>query len=395
MFEGCTASANADVGFLIGGAAVSNCAASYNGHGFSVFNSVVSGCVALRNDGAGIAASGNSIIRDNTCSENLGRGIFVGNVFNPATSSQHNRIEGNLVLNNPVGLDILWSENVVESNTVRANTDNYAIVAGNQVKILLCELPETIEVPATVVLAGDLTGTAGSNGILITADNVTIDLAGHALVGIAGTLDGVLVTGVHANISVRNGSVRDWDGDGVDTSAATLGSISDVQVLSNGVGVRSGTEMMINKVTSRGNSSTGILAEGACQVIDCIASTNGNNGIVVGDSSTVERCNLFDNAGNGIVVANTARIVGNNCDLHNDAGMAGILVNGDRNRIDGNHLARNTVGLSVPASGNFNVIMRNSASGNGGNYSIVGANNDVGPFGTAAAATSPWANLQN
>ena len=81
--------------------------------------------------------------------------------------------------------------------------------------------------------------------------------------------------------------------------------------------------------------------------------------------------------------------------MHNDAGMAGILVSGDRNRIESNHLTRNTTGLVVPAGSTNNTIIRNSASGNvNPPYSVV-AGNDLGPIGTAATAASPWANLSN
>ena len=45
--------------------------------------------------------------------------------------------------------------------------------------------------------------------------------------------------------------------------------------------------------------------------------------------------------------------------------------------------------------GTNNVITRNSVWGAGvGNYNIP-ANNDVGPIGTAATATSPWANFSH
>jgi hypothetical protein len=53
-------------------------------------------------------------------------------------------------------------------------------------------------------------------------------------------------------------------------------------------------------------------------------------------------------------------------------------------------------GIEV-AGGSYsnNVIVRNSVSGNGsGNYQNPG-NNDFGPIGTAATATSPWANISH
>ena len=269
VFEACVAVSNGGSGFT-GIMNLQNCTAAFNATGFDIRDGTIIGCAGTGND-IGILARGGAVLRHNSITSSFVAGIQISN---GASSSTRNLIENNLVVSGGIGIDVDWPDNVIRANTVRANTDNYSLVPGNQVEILLCQLPETIDVPARVVLAGDLTGVAGSNGILITADNVTIDLAGHALVGVAGSLDGVLVTGVRANISIRNGTVRDWDGDGIDTSSATLGSVSDLQLLSNGVGLRSGTDMMITKVASRGNSGTGILAEVACRVIECIASTN-------------------------------------------------------------------------------------------------------------------------
>ena len=87
-------------------------------------------------------------------------------------------------------------------------------------------------------------------------------------------------------------------------------------------------------------------------------------------------------------------MVSNNCDSNGSGGDgAGIHVNATRsdNRIEGNNLIFNNTGMSVNDSGNL--IIKNSASGNNTDYDIV-AGNDVGPIGSAATATSPWANIQ-
>jgi hypothetical protein len=45
-----------------------------------------------------------------------------------------------------------------------------------------------------------------------------------------------------------------------------------------------------------------------------------------------------------------------------------------------------------------NIIIKNSVSGTAGgvgNNYIVPAGNDLGPVGTAASATSPWANISH
>ncbi len=63
------------------------------------------------------------------------------------------------------------------------------------------------------------------------------------------------------------------------------------------------------------------------------------------------------------------------------------------NRIDGNTLSRNAIGVEVVAGATGNTIIRNSALGNtSAAYSIV-AGNDVGPIGPASTATNPFANI--
>src|SRR5215212_2971187 len=52
-------------------------------------------------------------------------------------------------------------------------------------------LPTNITVSGSYYLATNLTGVSGTNGITITVDNVTLDLNGFALIGVAGSSNGV------------------------------------------------------------------------------------------------------------------------------------------------------------------------------------------------------------
>ena len=83
-----------------------------------------------------------------------------------------------------------------------------------------------------------------------------------------------------------------------------------------------------------------------------------------------------------------------------------IHVTGNDNRIEGNNVANNDRGIDVDLGGN--IIIKNTASGNGANYDIV-ADNRYGPIiditalgapaatGSSAAGTlassDPWANF--
>lgn len=84
--------------------------------------------------------------------------------------------------------------------------------------------------------------------------------------------------------------------------------------------------------------------------------------------------------------------------------MFGRRVSGQANRIEGNTVTGNVLGIGVDVSGNL--IIRNSASLNSVNYNIA-ANNKVGVIvnapnsagisgsvgGAGVGSTDPWANF--
>jgi len=61
-------------------------------------------------------------------------------------------------------------------------------------------------------MAGTLTGIVEFSGITVQASDVTIDLGGHALVGVPFSFAGIEVSGPRQHITLRNGTVRDWGG---------------------------------------------------------------------------------------------------------------------------------------------------------------------------------------
>ena len=79
-------------------------------------------------------------------------------------------------------------------------------------------LPFTINDPGSYYLTADLTGSNAEHGISIDSDDVTLDLNGFTLRGVAGSLDGIYVvnsTPDYGNIIIRNGNVRKWGGNGM------------------------------------------------------------------------------------------------------------------------------------------------------------------------------------
>lgn len=151
-------------------------------------------------------------------------------------------------------------------------------------------LPLSITQPGSYVLTSDLEGVAGQNGIQIVSGDVTLDLNGFTLRGVAGSNIGLSISVVPIGIRVLNGNITGWGTHGIESGGGTV---------------------------------------------------------------TMSGLNVYNNAGS--------------C----------IRVIGDNNRIDSNHVSFCNVGIEV--TGSDNLIVRNSATSNGTDYSI-GAGNAYGPI---------------
>ena len=281
-----------------------------------------------------------------------------------------------------------------------------------------------ISSPGAYYLTGNVTGVSGKHGIEITAAGVSVDLNGFELVGTPGSLDGVSVTGVGvANIAVRNGSLRSWGGEGVDTGFVNALSctVENIRASFNGgVGVSVGSGSTISGCTAHNNSSAGlgggsgsiisgcasrdnlghgiyigiggsvmqcasnsnslngINTNGGAVVQGCTAASNAQNGIVGSTGATISGCSVRANVLNGITGVFQCVITGNNCTTNGSGGDgAGILVTASGNRIESNNCSNADRGVDVDASGN--IIIKNMCKDNTVNWSFV-AGNAYGPI---------------
>jgi parallel beta-helix repeat protein len=433
LVEGCNASDNGTNGITVElGSTVQGCITENNrGDGINAKNgSSVVNCSARINLFDNIEVDGDCIVANNSCDNSSG---LSGSGIHALTSD--NRIENNNLTDNRIGLRIDGSGNYVAGNSVRNNTTNYVIAAGNQLNILLSQLPQYVPWPATIKLAGTLTGLRLTNGITIASDNVSIDLNDHAILGVVQALDGIHVLGARTNITVRNGSLLGWPGDGVNANTAANSQLRDLNAArNNGNGFRVGIGSLISGCTARTNMLDGIYANAGCRVIDCTTSQNRSEGLVILGGGIIEGCTAFDNGANGIAAANLGSTVVNctaygngtngiwigiggqvlNCTVRANGGngiqvttgcsvsqntssgniFAGIFVTGPGNRIDGNHCTSNPRGFDI--NGVDNLIIRNSAQGNAANYDIVVGNHNAALIispGAAFVSSSPWANF--
>lgn len=315
----------------------------------------------------------------------------------------------------------------------------------------ISSLPYAITKSGSYYLTTNLTGVAGTNGITITAGDVTLDLNGFALIGVTGSSNGVFAVPGLKNLEVRHGVVRNWGGSGVD--ANVIGSqLLDLRLSDNGaagaragsqanvlrcvatgntdVGLYGGNGSLIKSCTAGGNSGGGISAAfggtvadcsaygntgagitalsdsnvhgcladdntigistaGYCHIESCNASRNSQQGIYPNDQSMVLHCTADENTGDGIAIHAFSTVNGCTANANHGNGIDALSA---ENRIDGNNATYNAgQGIKLYAA-NTSIVIRNTAGANtGGNLPAAGSN--IGPVQSPSSATSPTANF--
>lgn len=233
--------------------------------------------------------------------------------------------------------------------------------------------PITISAPGSYFLTQDITATAAAtDGITITVSGVTLDLNGFTLSGAGLGSNGVSAATVD-NVTIINGTIRNWTNAGIQAEQVSNGRYERVRVNSNPGG--------------------GIIAGRNSIVQDCTAADNGGNGIRVAEgalgSSIVARCIVDGSVLDGIQAANNTTVTGNGV---TNNGVNGIHTTGAGNRVDGNHLGGN-IDKEIRVDTTGSVIIRNTFSGADSDLSIA-VGNSKGPTENAGTPLSnPWANI--
>ena len=307
-----------------------------------------------------------------------------------------------------------------------------------------------ISLPGSYYLTTNVIGVGFKAGISIQADNVTLDLNGFAVIGTTLAAKGIVAAGTHANITVRNGTVRDWNNNGVDLSTVTGVIVTDVTANNNnGIGISTGDQSVltgciartnngdnfrvgshcvvtkctaassaagsgisvtggfsvISQCTADNNNQNGIHAYQRCRVSDCVACFNSQSGIHLTIVGCVEHCLCDGNANCGILndTGGLSDILNNNCSENGASNSgAGIRVSSSGgNRIEGNNVVQNFRGIDVLST--RNIIGHNTAVANvNADYNFI-AGNSTGPIVNVASvgdisgtvnANHPFANLR-
>lgn len=203
-------------------------------------------------------------------------------------------------------------------------------------RVPISSLPITIDQPGSYYFTGNMTSLGQGTAIMISADNVTLDLMGYTLKGSVSSIHGIDIRS--ANVEIRNGTVREFGGTGISAGGA-VNRIINVRVV--------------------GNSERGInVYNGGFVVENCTASANGDRGISAVGNGVIRNNVVSGNGSSGIVAGSGNLIVGNQASNN----LAGIRVE-DGNRVVGNNAHQNrSTGIQVRAG---NVVLGNSARSNG------------------------------
>jgi parallel beta-helix repeat protein len=327
--EGCTVSgntsrSNGDDGIL-----------SYNG-------GLISGNACMNNTGDGIQVQAYCQVVDNNCN---GNGYSTGDAAGIHATATNNQIMNNHCTGNDRGLDLDGANNIVSGNTLRGNTTPVDAVANNQLDILISELPYTISLPGMYRLSGDLyLATQDTHGITISADNVTLDLNGHALIG-PGKAAGspgyaIYISGTpQYNIAIRNGTIRDWRGTAVSGAYANNSQIESLRCYNNGGnGIYVGFDAKIIGNNCYNNSGDGINAGDYSTASGNVCNFNGQKGISTSSGCTIVDNTCCYNGGVGIDSTYGCTLTQNSCEYNGSDGISAI----DGCTVTGNSCTRNS-----------------------------------------------------
>ena len=200
----------------------------------------------------------------------------------------------------------------------------------------ISSLPFTISAPGSYYLTGNLSPGVNQNGIIVAADNVTIDLDGFTLSGGGGgSGEAIWSSTARQNVVIRNGTLRNWPGSGVNfyDSGSVLTTVENIQSISNGF--------------------TGIAVKNGSHVKDCLTVGNGIRGILVDTDTLVEHCKASGNLSLGIGAGTGCQLLNNLSETNG----TGLSISGPNNIVSGNIVRFNTANYSIVQGNQLDLLL--------------------------------------
>jgi parallel beta-helix repeat protein len=262
-------------------------------------------------------------------------------------------------------------------------------------------------------VTNDLTNCPG-NGLLIGADNITLDLNGHTIDGDEVAHPGAFEAGIrngvhdgppgHNGVTIKNGLIQEFD-TGVGVQNASHNVLSSLRAVRNGRGITVGSSNdlvasgnLIRRNSVSQNRGYGITLSGADNRVRRNLISNNDTGVVVtcpsADGNVIEKNTAAGNGYSGIVFSDAdcgQNLVRDNLLVAN--GVFGIFCIESHSVVfEGNRVFRSgDTGIAIDCGPN--VLRRNVSSENGDDgISVAGGNtvaknraNDNGDLGIEAS----------
>jgi hypothetical protein len=238
-----------------------------------------------------------------------------------------------------------WTKCLATTAALVLGVVAYAPDAGAITGISACV---TITASGSYVLTRNLVATGDC--LVVAADFVTIDLAGHLITG-NGTGAGIRDSGFRRGIAVYNGSVTNFlagvrfcgqgsieilidrmrvidnGSDGIslcDGMAVVKDSISS----GNSQGIFAGPRSVVRSTTASNNDSIGVQVGVGSTVIGNTADENGNTGLSILEGSTIMNNSARGNAQFGLVVTCPSNVLGNTLTANGPGGATNLTPQG-------------------------------------------------------------------
>ena len=235
-------------------------------------------------------------------------------------------------------------------------------------RIPIHSVPLVIDTSGSYYLTRNMTNSAG-DGISVFANDVTIDLNGFTLRGQVGTGVGILVPLPQSNITIKNGTVRNWALDGIEAVSTVNGRYENLTLMDCGErGIQCGNFSTLKNLQCEDNGQGGVATGNDCRIRD--VTVKSGLGIITGNDCVITDCVVYNSTGHGINFGDRSRI--SSCTVKQCTGI-GLFTSGDGSYLQGNFLSHNSTGMDV--QGTNSVISQNVAIENSDANYVIASNN--------------------
>jgi hypothetical protein len=211
---------------------------------------------------------------------------------------------------------------LLSAAAVLADDGFYVVAVGGGVGTKINSLPYNINAPGFYYVTGNLKSSA--NGIIVNANDVTIDLMGFSLSGNTGNSTGIYILSDKHNVEVRNGTLSNWLR-GIYSDTTSRHRVINIRAEESFYGIVLNGYSHLIKGCTASNNSYGISLNGGGTIRSNVLNYNLSCGIDV-TSYAIIADNTVSNSNICVALGGAGSIIGNTVIPEN--GQTGINLSG-------------------------------------------------------------------